>query len=169
MHPIPPPLLGKTIDLVHGLGTTAEEVATTLREKKIRGYPELDEACPVAQYLSKELSTKDELVNVHVGSGAVVIIPKEMKGAFHFDTQPWIADFIHAFDHGTYPDLIEHEGEGCREFVYCKQVQAEAMFAEFPQCEFDHDPDCPALVCLCGYHIKPMGYRDPTNVVPLEV
>lgn len=84
-------LLDETLD---GLGSSASQVADTLRAQGITGRPGQTSSCPVANYLRRRFG--DDVVvredSIRVGATSVV-------------TPSTVYEFVWNFDHEFYPDL----------------------------------------------------------------
>jgi hypothetical protein len=86
----------QALDLLNGMGQTADEVAAFLKEKGITGRVALALHCPVAAYLSSQGGDIGGAVYTQYASQNVLVKVPEPVFAF-----------IRAFDAGKYPELVE--------------------------------------------------------------
>ncbi len=84
------------------LGKTEKKVAATLRKAKCLGTPRRCSTCPVAVWLSGQLSTE---CHVLTDCSAVAVAGSHL--ATWADNPIPVRKFIKAFDAGEYPDLCE--------------------------------------------------------------
>lgn len=86
------------LELLAALGDTELEVAVSLRERGIKGRPGNARCCPVANYLTPGVPCvavdEDSVAFSGKHSREYVLLPGP------------VADFVIAFDHGAYPDLV---------------------------------------------------------------
>lgn len=79
---------------------TADDIAAHLHEQGVRGVPDIGECCPIANYL-----TGLGFDRVSVTLSRVQARPPDR----HLDdvrTPWWIAEFVHRFDEGAWPELV---------------------------------------------------------------
>jgi peptidoglycan/LPS O-acetylase OafA/YrhL len=97
------------------LGSTADEVAASLRTAKITGRPYDPEKCPVARYVTQRARNilPTVLVTVTIGSIAGLTIQQGGGIAYPRVEVPLtraVSDFVCAFDQGdAYADLVEDQ------------------------------------------------------------
>lgn len=92
----------KTItQLLSDLGTTPDQVASTLQEQGIKGFVGNPFYCPVAKYLTQK--------GVHNCGVAPFTITYDISKWFPFSRKVYVPevvkDFVIAFDGGSYPTL----------------------------------------------------------------
>jgi len=88
------------LEALRALGSTDDEVATTLREKGIKGWRGYTDACPLAQFLRAEGFA---LVNVTDTSFDV--------DDYHAALPEGARSFVASFDGSLYPDLDMDEAD----------------------------------------------------------
>lgn len=84
--------------LLSALGISIPEIVSSLKDKKIFGYPAFPMFCPIAKYLSS-----NGIDNVSVFD-TIDIYEEE----FSMKTPISIFGFIQAFDRGDFPELIKY-------------------------------------------------------------
>ena len=84
----------QALELLNGMGKTADEVAAFLTEKGIKGNHATGFTCPVNNYLiSQGGETTAAIYEYYVCLHIVMLVPKP------------VYKFIRAFDDGKYPEL----------------------------------------------------------------
>lgn len=94
------------------LPPTVNGIADAMHTADIKGRVGCPEECPLALYVDKALSgagVDEYIVSVHSDNIALDYCESETFG-FHFPTPPLVAEFVKAFDCGSFPDLI-HDPE----------------------------------------------------------
>jgi hypothetical protein len=104
--------------LLHELGTTADEVAATLRAAGVKGSLTDCHDCPGARYIAvkaRALIPAAELVTVTLTADRAVLgITREGTDYYRevtARTPGALEDFLDSFDSGGYNDLAEEPGE----------------------------------------------------------
>jgi hypothetical protein len=95
----------KLAQLVSSLGNTADEIAGNLHKMGILGKQFCDEDCPASNFLKMH-----GYVFPSVYLSQTVTFPSEDApddNMIEIDNPPQLSDFIHNFDEGMYPDLME--------------------------------------------------------------
>lgn len=100
--------------LLAGLGSTADEVAATLRAAGIKGFRTHCHDCPGARYIAskaRELIPATDQVTVTLTADETVIAITR-PGTDHYQevktsTPAALEDFLDGFDAGEYDDLAE--------------------------------------------------------------
>lgn len=94
-----------------GLGKSAEQVATSLRRRKIKGDTDNPTSCPLYFALKREFRFNPEKLLVQVGSDEVRAIP---EGCTRWDDETTVVplpkacrNFVEMFDNEKFVDLIE--------------------------------------------------------------
>lgn len=91
---------------LYSLGQSSQAVAASLRAKKIKGAQRRAYAYPIANYL-KQAGYTNPIV------GCMGIIYGEKDDATTAHTPSFIEHFLHDFDSGVYPDLIDEAAIEC--------------------------------------------------------
>ena len=93
----------RVLELLDALGNTGSEIAVTLAAKGIKVVRCRSDSCPISNYLTSEgmsvLAVTDENVVLRKGGNDFVapMVPLPRQ----------VADFVHGFDDGEYPELAE--------------------------------------------------------------
>jgi hypothetical protein len=99
--------------LLTGLGSTADEVAATLRAAGIKGYHTDCHDCPGARYIASkasELARADKVTVTLTAEQAVIGITRDDTDRYRevkARTPGALEDFLDGFDSGEYDDLAE--------------------------------------------------------------
>ena len=97
-------------DLLVGLGTTADEVASTLDAAGVRGTPRSNRSCPIALYLSAVMCADPRVRSVTVGHCSMVIalVAPDLRPAGRLLVQlpKPVRHFVSAFDALRYPENV---------------------------------------------------------------
>lgn len=86
----------QVLRLLNSLGNTKDEVAASLKERNITGYPGVGQSCPIAMFVKSAADTDycsagDEHIYFDFG--------------YSVETPEAIGEFIISFDEGKYPEL----------------------------------------------------------------
>jgi hypothetical protein len=100
----------QTNGLLVGLGTSAEEVASSLDQVGIEGIPKSNRSCAIALYLTAVIGGEPVVRSVAVGPCSLVInliSPDDLRPAGRLLVQlpKPVRQFIAAFDSGRFPGL----------------------------------------------------------------
>lgn len=87
----------RVAELLRALGSTADEVAETLRRGGYRGERQRCDVCPIAQYLGANDVDGPAVYPIVVFFGPECEAASNPEGAYLF---------MRAFDEGGYPDLV---------------------------------------------------------------
>jgi hypothetical protein len=105
----------QTRSLLHGLGSSADEVAQSLEATGVRGVPKNNRGCAVAVYLSALIGSDPRVRSVKVGHCSLFIdmaSPSNARPAGRLQVQlpKPVRHFVAAFDARAYPDVIRQQG-----------------------------------------------------------
>jgi hypothetical protein len=105
-------------DLLVGLGTTADEVASSLDASGVRGTPRSNRTCPVALYLSAVMGADPRVRSVTVGHCSMVIAlaTPDLRPAGRLLVQlpKPVRRFVSAFDALKYPENVRRPSTPAR-------------------------------------------------------
>jgi hypothetical protein len=97
-------------DLLVGLGTTPDQVASSLEASGVRGTPRSNKTCPIALYLSAVMGADPRVRSVTVGHCSMVIAlaTPDLRPAGRLLVQlpKPVRRFVSSFDSLKYPDNI---------------------------------------------------------------
>jgi hypothetical protein len=97
-------------DLLVGLGTTPDEVASSLGAAGVRGTPRSNRTCPIALYLSAVMGADPRVRSVTVGHCSMVIAlaTPDLRPAGRLVVQlpKPVRRFVSAFDALRYPENV---------------------------------------------------------------
>jgi hypothetical protein len=97
-------------DLLVGLGTNADEVASSLEATGVRGTPRSNRTCPIALYLSAVMGADPRVRSITVGHCSMVIAlaTPDLRPAGRLLVQlpKPVRRFVSAFDALKYPDNV---------------------------------------------------------------
>jgi hypothetical protein len=102
-------LRSQTADLLTGLGSTTEEVVTTLEQSGVRGIPGNGTQCAVARYLHAVMGADPGVREVIVGNHAVNVRPSRRwwSTCVVVPLSPIVCSFIQQFDRGSFGSLVD--------------------------------------------------------------
>lgn len=105
--PLPPrELTSKIQQQIAGLGENADAIARSLALEGVKGEMGEAESCALAAYVQKHFG--DQLTSVDVCSSVRIRYDEDAEDSYdRFSLTPAAVEFIAAFDHGQYPDLVE--------------------------------------------------------------
>jgi hypothetical protein len=100
--------------LLADLGSTHQEVASTLHRAGIRAVPKQPDNCAVAMYLGAVLGADSRIHSVTVGSNCLKAATKQATPFYFYGTMlipvpKAVGQFIAAFDEGRYPELVRED------------------------------------------------------------
>lgn len=102
-------LRSQTTQLLNGLGSTTEDVVTTLEQSGVRGIPGNGTQCAVARYLHAVMGADPGVREVIVGNHAVNVRPSRRwwSTCVVVPLSPIVCSFIQQFDRGTFATLVD--------------------------------------------------------------
>ena len=91
--------------MLKSLGNTADEVASAMRAKGVRGVPNtIRHLNPVVRYIQSQVATGS---NVHLANGKLTVRSPDGRQQ-EVSIPPAVEQFLNAFNAGQYPDLLLH-------------------------------------------------------------
>ncbi len=91
--------------LLHSLGSSSEEVAHSLAEKKITGWRKASNHCPIANFLKGEACKDGSWLSFGVTPISIYVYDHDSKTDVSMKTPPVIASFVNDFDDNRYSFL----------------------------------------------------------------
>jgi hypothetical protein len=89
--------------MLRSLGNTADEVASAMRAKGVRGVPNtIRHLNPIARYVQGQV---DSACNIHVVDNTLTIRFRDGREQ-EIAIPPAVRDFLDSFNRGQYPDLL---------------------------------------------------------------
>jgi hypothetical protein len=112
-------LRSQTTELLNGLGSTTDEVVTTLEQNGVRGIPGNGTQCAVARYLHAVMGADPGVREVIVGNHAVNVRPSRRwwSTCVVVPLSPIVCSFIQQFDRGSFASLVDKNSRGLRQMV----------------------------------------------------
>jgi hypothetical protein len=109
-------LRSQTAGLLNGLGSTTDQVVTTLEQSGVRGIPGNGTQCAVARYLHAVMGADPGVREVIVGNHAVNVRPTRRwwSTCVVVPLSPVICAFIQQFDRGTFATLVDKDSRAVR-------------------------------------------------------
>ena len=109
-------------DLLVGLGSTPDEVASSLEASGVRGTPRSNRNCPIALYLSAVMGADPRVRSVTVGHCSMVIAlaTPDLRPAGRLLVQlpKPVRRFVSAFDALKYPENVRRPNPPVRTLTF---------------------------------------------------